>query len=287
LGEVKNRFAFGGQPGEQKRIAFINLREIRGLKFGTPGPLVYNDLFYGTDLEILARGTLSLHIVDPVTFVRNFVPANVMSYSFDDPNAKQQILSEYMQSFTVALNSLSGTYRISQLPSQATEITKSVTNDQDNAGTWRERFGFEISKIGIESIEFSPDSKELVKQFSSNKMSVKAYEDVSQNASNIAAQQKIAQGIESHGLGDGGGMIFGMNLAQSLNSRGAQQSSAESAQATNSDSSSEISRPEEQKAPAMSWEERVNMVKKLKDLLDADILTQDEFDQKKKEILGL
>lgn len=29
-------------------------------------------------------------------------------------------------------------------------------------------------------------------------------------------QQKIAQGIQNNGLGDGGGMIFGMNMAQNL-----------------------------------------------------------------------
>ena len=55
-------------------MAFVNLREIRGIKFGTPAPLVYNDKFYGVDLEIRARGTMSLKVTDPVRFVRNYVP---------------------------------------------------------------------------------------------------------------------------------------------------------------------------------------------------------------------
>jgi len=42
-------------------------------------------------------------------------------------------------------------------------------------------------------------------------MNLKAYDDVSQKSSNIAAQQKIASGVEQHGLGDSAGMIFGMN----------------------------------------------------------------------------
>lgn len=53
---------------------------------------------------------------------------------------------------------------------------------------------------------------ELVNQFSANKMTMKAYEDVSQRASNIAAQQKIAQGIQDIGLGNGGDMLFGMDM---------------------------------------------------------------------------
>lgn len=58
--QVADRFTFGGQPGRTKYVAFVNLREIRGIKFGTSAPLVYNDRFYGVDLEIRARGSMSL-----------------------------------------------------------------------------------------------------------------------------------------------------------------------------------------------------------------------------------
>jgi membrane protease subunit (stomatin/prohibitin family) len=266
LKQLKDRIGYRGHTSQQKQIAFVNLREIRGIKFGTKGPLVYNDLFYGTDLEILAFGSFSLKIVDPEKFIKNYVPANVNYYSFDSQKVRAQLLSEFLQSFVVALNSLSIKYRISQLPSQADEIAAKISDANSNAGTWKDRFGFEIVKVGIENIEFSPDSRELVKQYSSNKMNLKAYEDISQGTSNIAAQQKIAQGIQNHGLGDGAGMVFGMNTAQGLNPRNVSQS----------DSKKE-----------MSIDEQIEAVMKLKDLLDAGILSQDEFDSKKKVIMGL
>lgn len=266
LNQAKDRFGFGGQTSDQKQIAFVNLREIRDIKFGTRGPLMYNDLFYGTDLEILAFGTFSLKIIDAETFIKNYVPANTNYYSFDDQKARSQIISEFIQSFTVALNSLSTTYRISQLPSQANEIAGKISVDNSNAGTWKERFGFEIAKVGIENIEFSPESRELVKQYSSNKMNLKAYEDISQKSSNIAAQQKIAQGIQDNGLGDGAGMIFGMNMAQNMNPQTAA--------------------PITQKSD-MSLDEQIEAMKKLKELMDMGILSQDEFNVKKREIMGL
>jgi len=266
LNQAKDRIGFGGQTSDQKQIAFVNLREIRDIKFGTRGPLMYNDLFYGTDLEILAFGTFSLKIIDAETFIKNYVPANTSYYSFDDQKARSQIISEFIQSFTVALNSLSTTYRISQLPSQANEIAGKISVDNSNAGTWKERFGFEIAKVGIENIEFSPESRELVKQYSSNKMNLKAYEDISQKSSNIAAQQKIAQGIQDNGLGDGAGMIFGMNMAQNMNPQTAA--------------------PITQKSD-MSIDEQVESMKKLKELMDMGILSQDEFNVKKREIMGL
>lgn len=264
--QVKDRIAYGGQTSDQKQIAFVNLREIRDIKFGTRGPLVYNDMFYGTDLEILAFGTFSIKVIDAEKFIKNYVPANTTYYSFDDIKARSQIISEFVQSFTVALNSLSTTYRISQLPSQSNQIAEKISSDNSNAGTWKERFGFEIVKVGIENIEFSQDSRELVKQYSSNKMNLKAYEDISQKASNISAQQKIAQGIQDNGLGDGAGMIFGMNIAQNMNAQTAAPISKKS---------------------DMSLEEQIEAVKKLKELVDIGILSQEEFEIKKKEIMGL
>lgn len=266
IGSVFNnafsRVGFAGNSSEMKQIAYINLREIRDIKFGTRGPQIYNDLFYGTDLEILSYGSFTIKVVDTDKFVRNFLPAGVSYYSMDDDSTRSQIVSEFLQSFIVALNSLSSKFRISQLPSQANEISKAISEDKNNAGSWGDRFGFVITKVAIENIEFSDKSKELVNKYSENKMNIKAYEDVSQTASNIAAQQKIAEGIKDNGLGDGGNMIFGMNMAQSLNQNAQQKS--------NND-----------------FDSQVQNLKKLKELLDAGILTEDEFNAKKKEIMGL
>lgn len=264
--QTEDRIDFGGISSMEKKIAFVNLREIRDIKFGTRGPQVYNDLFYGCDLEIYAYGSFSIKIVEPEKFIKNFVPANINSYSFDNPKVRAQVLSEFLQSFIVALNSLSTSHRISQLPSQAVEISKRITNDSYNAGTWKERFGFELVKVAVENIEFSPESRELINQFSANKMNMRAYEDVSQRASNIAVQQKIAQGIQNNGLGNGGGMLFGMNMAQNIRSQG---------------------QPVATQSSAMSFDEQIETLKRLKELVDMGVLTQAEFDAKKKEIMGL
>jgi len=287
--ETIHRFGFGGQSSEKKQIAFVNLREIRGMKFGTRAPLVYNDHFYGADLEISAFGTFSLQVVDPTTFIRNYVPANLRHYAFDSAEARQQITSEFIQSFTVALNSLSSTYRISQLPSQADAIAESISRAGSVAGTWITRFGIEIVQVGIESIEFSPASRELVKQYSANLMNLKAFEGVSSHASNIAAQQKIAQGVQDHGLGDGGGMLFGMGLAQSISPLNAAPAASPAAPAVVP--ATPVASPATPAvAPAtlsLSLDEQIDAVKKLKELLDVGILSQEEFDAKKKEIMGL
>jgi membrane protease subunit (stomatin/prohibitin family) len=271
--DAVDRFGYGGQTPEQKYLAFVNLREIRGIKFGTRGPMLYHDLFYGADLEIQSFGTFSLKVVDAVAFVRNFLPANTRHYTFDSVEARQQILSEFMQAFGVAVNSLSATHRVSELPSQAGALAELIANDSSALGSWITRYGLDVVQIGIESIELSPASRELVKQYSANKMNLAAFEGISQKASNIGAQQKISQGVQDHGLGDGGGMLFGMNLAQAISPVTA----APSAQ---------VSIPLV-KTASLTLDEQIEMVKKLRDLVDAGILSQNEFDLKKKEVMGL
>jgi membrane protease subunit (stomatin/prohibitin family) len=269
--QVSGRFSFGGQPSVQHRIAFVNLREIRGVKFGTRGPVVYHDRFYGADLELLAFGTFSLRIVDATAFVRNFLPPNTRYYAFDSEEARRQISSEFLQAFIVAVNSLSETYRISELPARTGAIAELIADDSSTLGAWIRRFGLDVVQVGIENIELSPASRELVKNYSANKMNVSAFEGISQHASNVAAQQKIAQGIEDNGLGDGAGLIFGMNLAQGLNPQTAAHAG---------------STPLPPPTPP-SLDEQIEAVKKLKELADAGILTQEEFDTKKKQVMGL
>ena len=297
VNQTIERVRFGGTTPDQQLVAFVNLREIRGIKFGTRGPVIYHDRYYGTDLEVYSYGSFTVRVEDPVLFVRNFVPANTSYYTFADRKVRSQLLSEFLQSFITALNALSTTYRISELPSQATEIAEEVRADDKGAGTWPERFGFTVVGVGVESIELSDESRELVRNFASKRMDVRAYEDVSRDAADIAAQQRIAQGIQENGLGDAGGMLFGVNLAQGLDAsaRGPATDHGSAAQAQTAGGGGDAGGTAAGGAAgegvsngqALSIEEQIAAVKSLKELLDAGILTQEEFDAKKKEILGL
>lgn len=258
---INERFDFGGQPSSYKKILFMNLREIRNVKFGTHGPLLYHDKFYDTDLEIIAHGVLSIQIVKPATFIQNYLPPNCEFYDFSDRNAILQIQSEIAQSLMIALNSMSSSYRTSDLPAHANEICEALKLDDYNVGTWAERYGFELVSFSLMNIQYSPESKKLVGEYSSNKMNVSAYEGSSKEAADIAFQQGIAKGIKEHGLGDAGGVMLGMGMLPNI---------FNNAQQNN-----------------MSIDEQVEAVKKLKELLDIGILSQEEFESKKKEIMKL
>lgn len=278
--QTKERIGYGGISANETRIAFVNLREIRNIRFGTRGPLIYNDLFYGLDLSVVAYGSYTIKIINPVAFVTKFVPPNTTRYSMDDAKVREQLTSEFLQSFIDAINTLSSKYRVSQLPSQANEVSQIVATDADGAGTWVNRFGFQIVKVSIESIQFTDDSKALVDKYNQEAMKFKVYDNVSQEKSNIMAQQKMAQGVETHGFGDLGGTFVGVGMAKDFmqqNVTSYQQN--QPVQPVNSEA------PLEEKK-TMSIDEQIEALNKLKGLLDNNILTQEEFDIKKKEIMG-
>ena len=268
FGQIWDRVGYGGISSEEKRVAFVNMREIRNIKFETKGPQAYNDVFYDTDLEILAHGTFSIKIDNAELFIRKYVPANVFNYTVDNDVVRSQLLSEFMQSFIVALNTLSGTYRVSQLPAQANKISSAILIDNQNAGTWSERFGFSIVKVSIESIKYTDDSRDLIKKYTENKLKLKAYEGISQEASDIAAQQKIAEGIQSYGLGNAGGMLFGMNLAQTLSYRPTHREDTRDLHDTKDDG-----------------DDVIKTIRKYKQLFDEGLITNKEFTTLKSKLL--
>jgi hypothetical protein len=266
------------------------------------------------------------------------LPPNTFRYAVDDPKARRQLTSEFLHSFIAAVNGLSNEYRISSLPGQTNQIAQIIANEEANAGTWEERFGIKLTSIAIENIEFSDESRELVRQYSEKRMNVAAYEGLSEQAANVAAQQLIAEGVHDNGLGEGGGMLFGMGLAMGLDSTnasargtgtsgvggtipgtGTQNANAtdtgastatgqaytngadinmgatgSATNATNTNTTESVagtpatsSSPEKASATTSSIDNQIEMIKKLKELVDAGILTQEEFDAKKKDILGL
>lgn len=260
--QIGHRFSFGGEPDDLKQVAYVNLRELRGIAFGTQGPTIYHDKFYGVDLALISHGTFSVQVIDPTRFVRSYLPPNAISYSFDDQDARGQLMSEFLQAFLVALSELSSTYRINDLPAHSNDVVLAMAGSLRRSSDMEGRFGLRVVGVGIESIQLTPKSLEVVERYARSRTDMHVYQGISREVADVAAQQKIAEGIREHGLGNGGGMVLGMSLAGDLSGSSGSLASG-------------------------SLEKQVAMVRKLKELLDSDALTQEEFDAKKREVLGL
>ena len=157
--ETFERFRFGGQPGKSQQVYFVNLREIRGIKFGTRTALQYFDNFYNAELFVRCHGTYSIKIVDPIRFYMEFASRNAARLDFQD--LSEQFNMEFLNALQAAIGQMSvDGVRISALPSKSMELSKYMATVLDEE--WMQARGVDICSVGIASISYDDESKSLI-----------------------------------------------------------------------------------------------------------------------------
>ena len=202
------RIKFGGTPSYSQKAYFINLQEIKGIKFGTRTPVNYFDSFYNAELFLRAHGTYSIKITDPIKFYSEAIPKNVDRVDITEIN--EQYLSEFLEALTAAINKMSvDGIRISHVASKSRELSKYMSTELDDA--WRESRGFEVQSVGVASVSYDDESKELINM--RNKGAMLGDATVREGY----VQGSIARGFEAAGSNSAGasqafvGMGIGMN----------------------------------------------------------------------------
>ena len=221
------KFEFNGKSVDQKRIIYVNLKDIRNIMFGTYSPILYHDSSYNADLEITAHGWFSIHIHDPIKFYTEFVPLSTSRFTADDDKFKTELGSIILQALTKTFNKLSGKYSIKEVSSCADVIRNAIMTDDDHVYYWNENYGFSLTNLVIESIDYSEETKRIIK--ASNKQSYENKLKMKRDQANINLRQR----------------------------------------------------------EAMTFDDQYEAVLKLTKLKDMGVLTESEFEKKKKEIMGL
>lgn len=229
LKEAFNRVRFGGQTSTAQRVYFINLQEIKGIKFGTRNPINYFDQFYNAELFLRAHGTYSIKIVNPLQFYTEVIPRNVDRVEFED--ISDQYMSEFLQALQSAINQMSadGT-RISYVTSKAMELGRYMQDILDE--DWNRMRGMEIQKVGIASVSYDEASQKLINMRNENAM---VGSDI--NVMRGMAVKNLTEGVKNAGSNGAGamngfmGVGMGMNaLNQTMNSMGFLNQPVETAQ---------------------------------------------------------
>ena len=208
LKESFSRIKFGGVPSSAQKAYFINLQEIKGLKFGTRNPVNYFDNFYNAELFLRAHGTYSIQITDPIRFYENVVPRNKDRVELGEIN--EQYLSEFLEALQAAINQMSvDNIRISQVTAHSRELSRYMANELDE--DWKKLRGFEVLSVGIASVSYDEESKKLINMRNQGAM----LGDPSVREGYV--QGAMARGFEAAGSNSAGatqafmGMGFGMN----------------------------------------------------------------------------
>ena len=159
LKDVWERFKFAGTTPLSQQVYYINLQEIKGIKFGTRNPINYYDSFYNAELFLRAHGTYSIKISNPILFYQEAIPRDAVKVNIDDINS--QYMSEFLEALQASINRMSadGT-RISFVASKSTELSRYMADTLDE--TWRALRGMEVLSVGIASISYDEESQKLI-----------------------------------------------------------------------------------------------------------------------------
>ena len=218
----------------------------------------------------MTRGSYTLKIVDPILFVKNFVPASylqpgqVFDFTDMDNAAASQLFNEVVGSLAPAFSRYTNDpekgNRITRIHQDSVGFAKSLSDAVENAYQWKSDRGLAIVKTAIVSIEYDANTRELLK-------TVQRADALSGARGNSNLQASVAQGIQSAGENGGAAGMMGIGMASGMMGIGNMQ------------------QPVAPAAPAA--DDPVAKLKKAKEMLDLGLITQQDYDALKAKALGL
>ena len=277
------RFKFGGRPKAQQQALFVSLKELTNNRFGTASEIYWDDAYLNTQVGALARGTYTVRIVDPIRFIRTYVPATYLQpgavFDFTDTNndAARQLFTEVVGSLASALslytNDPSRGSRITRIQQDTTGFAQSLSAAVETAYQWRANRGIEIVNAAILGLEYDAATRELL-------TTVQRADALLGARGNSNLQASVAAGLQAAGEDAGAAGILGMAIASgTVGVAGLQQPVHAATSAPLREADSAPGEPDE--------DDPVAKLTKFKQLLDAGLITQADYDAAKAKVLGL
>ena len=216
--ESFSRIKYGGISSTSQRVFFINLAEIKNIKFGTQNPVQYFDNFYESELFMRLHGTYSIKITDPFKFYMEVIPKECITgnrkFTFAPPDI-QQYNDEFISELGTAFNNYSADgFRISHIASKTKEMGKYMAQALDE--DWNQLRGFEVVSVGMQPPSYSEESQQIINERSKMASQVSYLKDAANQQAFMA--KSVGEGISSAGKNAGGAAVgfMGMNMAQNM-----------------------------------------------------------------------
>ena len=256
LTNMVTSLAYGSQSPFKAEVYFLNMKLFPNLKWGTKEPILFKD----SELQMIrlrAHGIFSIQIKNPSLFLNKVVGTMGLYRDSDIEDYIRNIITTRMTD--VLGNTLKTIFDIPKELNKLSLIIKSSL-DLDFEG-----LGLYLHDFFVNSVSVPPVVQELVDARSS--MAAVGNLDKFMKYKAALSLEKAAEnpgGMAAAGVGVGAGMGMGFMLPQML------QNSIKAEQGSNGTPS----------------DTPFDKIRKLKELLDIGAISNDEFEMKKKELLG-
>ncbi len=288
------RFKFGGQPGTQQRAFFVTLKELPNNRFGTQSEIYWDDAYMNAQVGAVTRGTYTLKIIDPILFIKAWVPAtylepgNVFDFTDIENDAASQLFNEVVGSlapaFSMYTNDPSKGNRITKIQQDSVGFAQSLSAAVEQNYQWATGRGLQIVATAIISIEYDEMTRELLRN-------VQRADALSGARGNSNLQASVASGFESAGENTGSAGLIGMGMAAGATGLGGLQQPVPGIGGQSTPppaAAAPTPPPPPPPAPAApAADDPMAQLAKFKEMLDAGLITQEDYDAAKNKVLGL
>lgn len=215
FGQSFEQFKFGGQPGNQQFVFYVNLKDVGGLKYGTQNPIRYKDANYAnTMLAITSNGTYTIKVVDPILMYKNLIPADIASgqgrAQFDlgdsDEGVEDSLFAGIVGSLAAALSAYTkGGKSIDEIQGGTVEFAKNLNEAVEQNYQWGTRYGLIVVNVQPMGLDWDQPSVDLINKFNTGNL-------MQGGVGAAYAQTQIAEGVNSAGENGGSGGMMGMGM---------------------------------------------------------------------------
>ncbi|MFK8102839.1 MAG: SPFH domain-containing protein [Saprospiraceae bacterium] len=241
-------------------VYFFSMRTFTNLKWGTPNPIILRDPQF-KQVRVKAFGTYFVRISNPEKFFQEYAGTRGIVRASDVENSLRDIVSPKFAE-AIAEAGVSVLDMVANYTELGNKVAPILQKDLDP-------FGLELTKFQITSTSLPKEVEEFY-----DKMTNMNMVDDMNKFTNFQTAQSIEKAAENPGGGAGEGIGMGMGFGMANMMMNKQQQNQDQ-------------QPKEAAAPkAETKEDIMNLLKELGGLKEAGILTQEEFDTKKKELLA-
>lgn len=244
-------------------VYFVSTRQLTNFKWGTPNPIFINDPEAGR-VEVRAFGTYFMKIADPKLFFREYAGTKAVLTVSEIGEAFRDLV---VPKFAEALSESDATaFDIYSQYSELGETIRPLIQQDLND------FGLELTKFQITSVSLPPAITEHMQQLAKANLTSQEHINKMQQLNQMDVDKLAAERGNYEGMkGARNDLMMQQMLMQQMMQQQQQQQNQQ--QQNNA-------------APSMSREEIMKTLKELGELKEMGILTDEEFNTKKKELLA-
>jgi len=245
-------------------IYFYRRTKILDQKWGTSSPIKYDDPKYNFPVGLKAYGNYSYQISDPRSFFVNIVGSNSNFYADDFREVMSDRIIHPLSDFLSTSR-----YSYSEIDANRDEI---VVGMQQRLSEDFNKLGFNITDFRIEGTDFDENTLKRINRIADLTAEAHAAKAVGMNYAGVQQIEAMREAARNEGggagigMGLGAGMGLGQTMAQAMgNQFGTANQSVQSESAGKADPMEKLT--------------------KLKKMFDAELINEEEYTAKKKEIL--